>query len=297
MFSEKDRIFGKESLVKVAVVQLKHEMGKKKENVERTVERITEAADNGAGLVVLPECCTTGYIFNNRDEVYSLAENIPEGETTDIWIKLAAEKNVYIASGIVEKEGNKLYNSAVLIGPEGYIGKYRKMHLWDEDKLWFEPGNLGLPVFHTKIGRIALLICYDMWFPEMFRIAAVKGADIICTANNWLETEGLPADMGTLAPHMAMVAANNNAIFIASAARAREIERGVASAGRSVIVNPSGMPSAGPANMEDEKILYADCNLADARKLNLADHTVVLRDRRTDYYDEMLGTDETKLPR
>ena len=78
--------------------------------------------------------------------------------------------------------------AAVLVGPGGFIGKYRKAHLWNREKLWFTPGNLGFPVFDTPIGRIGLLICWDIWFPEVPRLLSLQGADIICSLNNWVWT-------------------------------------------------------------------------------------------------------------
>lgn len=295
MFTEKERVYGKENLVKVSVVQMSYELGQKDATVKKTLDKISEAAGNGAKLIVLPELCTTGYVFNCRSEAEQLAEAIPEGSTVKTWEKIAAEKGVYIVAGILECEGVDLYNSAVLVGPDGYIGKFRKMHLWDEDKLWYEPGNLGIPVFHTPIGKIAIIICYDMWFSEMWRICALKGADIVCVPTNWLKIPTLPEDVQSMAPYMAMVAANTNAMFVACADRVGS-ERGTIFPGLSLIVGPRGIPDVGPASTTEEAILYHDCNMSDARKFNWTDHTVLFRDRRCDYYDEMLGTDETKCP-
>ena len=88
-----------------------------------------------------------------------------------------------IVAGIAEQEDGRLYNSAVAVGPDGHIGTYRKNHLWAAENLFFEPGDLGVPVWHTPYGRIAAMICYDAWFPEIFRMAAVQGADLICIPN------------------------------------------------------------------------------------------------------------------
>lgn len=294
MYTEKERITGQENVVKVAVVQMSYNLGEKEITVKKTISKITEAADNGAKLIVLPELCNTGYVFNSREEAYSLAEPVPEGETVKAWEKIASEKDVYIVAGILEKEGVDMYNTAVLVGPDGFIGKFRKMHLWDEDKLWFEPGNLGIPVFHTPIGKIAIIICYDMWFSEMWRIAALKGADIVCVPTNWLKLDFLSEEVQTLAPYMAIVAGNTNALFVACADRVGS-ERGITFPGKSLICGPLG-PMAGPASPTEEEILYQDCNMADARSYNWNGHNVLFRDRRCDYYDEMLGTDEEKLP-
>lgn len=295
MYTEKERIYGKEMPVTVAAVQMSYNLGEKAATLKKTLDKIESAAAAGAKLIVLPELCTSGYVFNSREEAVSLAEEIPNGETVKAWEAMAKEKDIYICGGMVEKDGVNLYNSAVLIGPDGFIGKFRKMHLWDEDKLWFEPGDLGIPVFHTPIGRIAIIICYDMWFSEMWRIAAMKGADIVCVPTNWVKIETLPENVQSMAPYMAMVAANTNCMFVVCADRVG-YERGVTFPGLSLIVGPTGWPSAGPASTEKEEILYHTCNLSDARKYNWAPHTVLFRDRRTDYYDSMLGSMEEKHP-
>lgn len=287
---EKERIRGKESLVTVAVCQLALDFGRKDENVAKTVSRITEAAENGAKLIVLPELCNTGYTFNTREQAFALAEEIPAGPTTQAWATIAKEKQVYVAAGITEREGSCLYNSSVLVGPDGYIGKFRKLHLYNEEKLFFEPGNLGIPVFKTPIGRIAMIICFDMWFPEDWRIAAIAGADIVCVPTNWVKEPSLPDDTQTFGHYLAMAASNCNGIFVAAADRVGE-ERGVIFPGRSLITNPTGMPSAGPASTTQEDILYAECNLVDARKLRWNDYNTLLHDRRVDFYGKTLGAD------
>jgi predicted amidohydrolase len=295
MYEEKERVYGNEMPVQVAVVQMECVIGAKEANVQKTLDKISEAATEGAKLVVLPEMITTGYIFNTREEVAGMAEEVPAGPTVKKWEEAAKAHDVHIVCGILEREGEKFYNTAVLVGPGGFVGKFRKMHLWDEDKVWFEPGNLGIPVFQTPIGRIAMIICYDMWFSEMWRIAAMKGADIVCVPTNWLKIETLPEDVQSMAPYMAMVAANTNCMFVACADRVG-FERGITFPGRSLIVGPGGIPDVGPASFTEEDTLYHVCNMSDARKYNWTTHNVLFRDRRTDYYDAMLGSDEEKHP-
>jgi len=289
-------IEGKESMVKIAAIQMEPRIGFKEENVKKTLEMINEAADNGANLIVLPELCNTGYMFNTREEVYEVAELVPEGDTTQQWIKIAKERNVYICAGITEldDDGVRCYNSAVLVGPEGYIGTHRKLHLWCRDKLFFEPGNLGYQVFHTPIGRISMLICFDMWYFENFRILAMKGADIVCCPVNWVDIP--PAELRTMGTHLAMVNANTNNIFVVAADRIGE-ERGCKFPGRSIIVGPDGWPHTPMASDDKEEIIYDTVNLLDARRLNWNELNVVFRDRRTDLYDIVLGSGEQILPR
>lgn len=140
-----------------------------------------------------------------------------------------------------------------------------------------------------------MILCYDMWFSEMWRIAALKGADIVCVPTNWLKMATLPEDVQSMAPFMARVAANTNCMFVACADRVG-FERGITFPGLSLIVGPSGIPSAGPASFTEEDIIYSQCNMSDARDYNWTPHNVLFRDRRTDYYDVMLGSDEIKHP-
>jgi N-carbamoylputrescine amidase len=291
MSDTKKRNKGQESIVRVAVCQTDPRVGEKEWNLRNTLDFIGRSCDQGAKLIVLPELCNSGYVFDNRAEAYELSEEIPNGPSCKAWIKAAQEKNVYIVAGIAERDGLNLYNSSVLIGPEGYIGLYRKLHNWYEEKLFFEEGNLGLPVFQTKIGRIAMIICYDKWFPEVWRICALKGADIICSPTAWVphaHEEG----MYPLADYLCMAAAHCNSVFVAVADRTGT-ERETQFVGYSIIVGPDGLPLAGPASADKEEILIADCNLSEARKSkHWNEFNGPIRDRRTDVYDYMLGYKE-----
>jgi N-carbamoylputrescine amidase len=285
-----DRKGRDEAVVRVACVQMEPRVGHKSANVEGSVALIEQAAKNGARLIVLPELCNSGYVFENRDEAFALSEPVPDGDTTRIWARLARDHGLYISAGICEREGEVLYNSAVLVGPNGHIGTFRKVHLWNEENLYFEPGNRGFQVWRTPIGRIGALICYDCWFPEGFRLCALQGADIVCVSTNWVPIPGQDPNREAMANILCMGAVHTNSVFIAAADRVGT-ERGQPFIGQSLIVSYTGWPIAGPASRKDEEIIYADCNLADARrKRNWNEYNQVLRDRRTDVYDEMLGT-------
>lgn len=283
-----DIILKRKSLdVKVACLQMDIKIGDIEANIEKSVKMINEAADNKAVLIVLPEMANSGYVFNNKEEAFKLAENIQDSGSIKSWSKVAYERNVYIVSGITEIDGSDLYNTAVLIGPNGLIGKYRKLHLWEEEFLWFEQGNLGLPVFHTAIGRIGIVICYDMWFPEVYRILAAQGADIICVPTNWVSHDELPNNMKNFGPVLAMAASHSNGIYIAAADRVGT-ERGIAFPGRSLIVKTSGIPIVGPVD-DTEQIIYGDCNFAKVRAHGTNKYNSTKKDRRLDVYDEFLG--------
>ena len=148
---------GHESTVTVAAIQTRAVTGDKQANNERAMELVHEACDRGASVLVLPELGNSGYVFNTRAEVAEMAEPAFGGETTELWASVARERDVYICGGLAEVDGGRFYNSGVLIGPQGLVGRYRKVHLWDEEKLFFEPGDLGLNVFQLPFGRVAMM--------------------------------------------------------------------------------------------------------------------------------------------
>lgn len=272
---------------KVACIQTNVVWKDKKANLESAISLMTEAANNGANLIIFPELFNSGYIFSSREEISSFAEIVPGGETINTLTSFAIERNIYIVASMAEVDGVDLYNAAVLVGPDGYIGKYRKTHLCGDEIYWFEPGNLGYPVFHTRIGRIAMLICLDGFYPETYRICALQKADIICVPTNWSHLEHLPAPWHTMGPTLTMANALSNNIFVAACARVGT-EPGTSYAGRSVIACPTGAPISEIAGKE-QQIIYAECDLAEARNQYINRTNSRLKNRRTDLYDEFLG--------
>jgi N-carbamoylputrescine amidase len=278
-----------ESKLRVACVQMEPRVGHTEANVAHSVELIAQAAQAGAQLAVLPELCNSGYVFETRDEAFALAEEIPTGPTCRTWLETARRHGIYLVAGVTEREGDRLYNAVIVLSPKGYIGTYRKNHLWGAENLFFEPGNLGVPVFNVAAGRIACAICYDIWFPETFRLAALQGADLLCVSTNWVPMPEQPDHLPMMANILAMGGAHSNSMFVAAADRVG-VERGQPFLGSSLIVSHTGWPLAGPASVEREEMLVADLNLADARrKRSLNEFNQLLRARRIDLYGEMLG--------
>lgn len=276
--------------ITVASIQMAPHVGSKEENVARSLALIGEAAAHGATLVVLPELANSGYVFTSRAEAFALAEPVPDGPTTQAWIGAARQYGIHIAAGIAECEGGRLYNAAVLVSPQGHLGTYRKLHLWGDENLFFEPGDKGLPVFHTAFGRLGIVVCYDGWFPETFRLLAMQGADIVAMPTNWVPMPNQPADRPAMANTLVMAGAHSNGLTIVCANRVG-IERGQPFIGQSLIVGADGWPMAGPASLDREEILYARVDLSVARRARqISAFNHVLRDRRRDVYDAMLGT-------
>ena len=291
--SAPNRTGGRVSPATVAVVQFDPQVGLEhgEHNRTRALELAAQAAADGATLIVLPELATTGYTFASREEAYAHAEPVPEGPTVAAWEAFAREHGVHLVGGIAERDGVRLFDTAVLIAPDGYVGRYRKTHLWNQEKLWFTPGDEGLPVFETTIGRIGLLICWDIWFPEVPRLLAQQGADIIASINNWVWTPPPLFDEAgrCMATYLTMTAAHVNNVVIAAADRVGT-ERDSRFLGCSVIAGTNGWPIGRVAGPEEETILSAEIDVVAARSAPIwNDLNDLLRDRRTDLYDGMLG--------
>jgi predicted amidohydrolase len=219
-----------------------------------------------------------------------MAEPVPDGPTTREWIRMAKKYNAYICAGITEREGNHLYNSVAVVGPDGHVGTYRKTHLWNEEKLWFEPGNLGYPVFSLPFGKIGCRICYDIWFPEVTRIYVAQGADIICDSTNWVVVDPLQTKAKPTAAYSAQQMSLMNAVFSICADRVGT-ERDCVFIGNSCITDPGGGFVAGPGSPDKPEIVSAEINLMHARYRHWSEFNNPLTDRRTDLYECCLGYD------
>lgn len=172
------------ALLRVAAVQTAPVLVEPEKNLEDVRSALK---DSDAGLTVFPECTLTGYGYDSKEAAMKLAEPIP-GPSTKALVEACRKPGSWAVVGLLERDGDKLYNSAVLAGPEGIAGKYRKMHLpfLGVDR-FVDPGDLGFPVFDTPIGKIGLLICYDGSFPEAVRALKLGGAQLVCLPTNWPE--------------------------------------------------------------------------------------------------------------
>lgn len=282
--------------IRTAVCQYAPVLGDLPANVEKGAAAIQEAASRGADLIVLPEMANSGYVVYSSAEARRLAERPDESPAVARWQQLAHEFDAYVIAGFGEKVSETaLYNSALVIGPTGILGTYRKTHLFYEEKLYYKPGDLGFPVFELPFGRVGILICYDLRFPEASRILALRGADIICVPTNWVSMmtpDRLYDAQGYCqANYVALANAAMNQVYMACADRVGA-ERGVQFLGCSLILDPAGAPLAGPASADGEEVLVADMNLSAARRAkqrNDLNHTWL--DRRSDLYSPMLGYD------
>ncbi|MFH1453440.1 MAG: nitrilase-related carbon-nitrogen hydrolase [Armatimonadota bacterium] len=265
--------------MKVGFYQFNPEFGKKQENINK-VKKTFEKTE--ADLIVLPEFFNTGYLFLSKEEVANLSENIPGGPTTEALIRLAREKNCHIAAGLPEVCKDKFYNSAVLVGPGGYIDTYRKIHLFNEEKLYFSPGDKPFKVYDTGMARIGIMICFDWYFPEAARTLALEGAQIICQPANLV----LPN-----CPDAMITRSLENKVFSITANRTgteKREEKSLTYIGRSQVVSPDGkrLLSAGE---REESLKVCDINPALSDNKKMLGHNDAFKDRRPEFYKKLTG--------
>jgi predicted amidohydrolase len=263
-------------VMKVGFVQMEPKLLDLNANLSKAERLIGEAAKQGAKLIVLPELFDTGYNFETKEEVAEIAQQIPDGETTQFLVEQAREHEVFTVAGTAEKdERGKLYNSAVIVGPIGwgYIGKYRKIHLFYREKLFFEPGNLGFHVFNIGIAKVGIMICFDWFFPESMRTLALKGADIVAHPANLV----LP-----YAPRAMPIRSLENRVFSITANRIGE-ERGLKFIGMSQINSPKAEILL-RASEDKEEVGIVEINVEDARNKKLNEFNDIFKDRRPEHY-------------
>jgi len=244
---------------KVGVIQMSCYLGDKAKNMEKAILYIKEAVAKEAKLIVLPELFSTGYNVEELD--LSLAEYVND-ETLQKLGNISKENDVYIAGAIIEKgdERGTLFDTAFLIGPEGLIGKHRKVHLWNKEKTRFLKGD-EYTVFQTRLGKIGLQICYEIGFPEGARIQSLKGADLVLYPSAFGSPRLYAWEIATRARAL------ENGIYVIAANRVG-VEKDIIFAAQSKIISPNGsiLVSAG----EEEGVIIADVDLSQITKQRMA---------------------------
>jgi predicted amidohydrolase len=267
----------------IAVAQLSLAVGDTEGNLAAAADAVGQAAEAGAGLVVLPELCDSGYVFADPAEARGLARPADRSPTLRQWHDLARASQTVIVGGFCELGPDRqLFNSAALVDASGTRAVYRKAHLWDKEKQVFTPGDGPPPVVILPIGRVGVMICYDLEFPEWVRQTALRGADLIAAPVNWPAAPRPPGERPAEVVK-AQAGAAVNGIYIAVADRC-SAERGVSWIGGSLIAGPDGYPLAGPAAAGQPALLAVDCDLARARDKRINANNDLLADRRADLY-------------
>ena len=272
--------------LRVAVAQYQPRIGDPEGNRTAAVAWVEAAAAEGAQLVVLPELASSGYVFSGEEEAAALAEDANSGVTVAALVEVCRRRGLHVVAGLAEQGDGCRHNSAVVLGPAGRLATYRKLHLFYDEQSWFRPGE-ELVVVDLPTARVGVAICYDLWFPEVARALALRGAEVIAVPTNWVASfrRRLHDEHGYCQGDiMAMAAAAANGTAVACADRVGE-ERGVTFLGASIIVGPDGWPLAGPASPDADQLLVADLDLdAVERARWRTPRNHLLRDRRPDLY-------------
>lgn len=257
-------------MIKIAFIQFAPVLNDLNTTI-KDIEPLIENVSN-ANLVVLPELANSGYNFRNKEQAFQTAESTESGIFTNFLKEKCKQHNFHIVSGINEIENDKLFNSAILVNSDGCVGKYRKIHLFMNEKKYFHHGN-KLPVFDLGFCKIGMLICFDHFFPEAWRILALKGAQVICHPSNLVTSlafKTLPAQ------------ALMNKFFIITVNRIGS-EDNLTFTGKSSIINPLGeIICLASVDKEEASIIEIDPNITDDKMITTMNH--IFKDRKPEIY-------------
>ncbi|MCS7263537.1 MAG: carbon-nitrogen hydrolase family protein [Armatimonadetes bacterium] len=242
----------------VASVQMEPKFAAVNENLEKVLSWAEEAVRQGAQLIVFPECALTGYCFESRQEAMVVAEPF-DGLSVTKLVHWCYKRNRWLVIGTLERNGDRLFNAALLLSPKGVAGIYRKVHLpcLGVDR-FVDLGDQPFKVYETEVGRLGIHICYDAVFPESARVMTLGNAEILCLPTNW------PEGARTVAELVPRVRALENRVYFIASNRVGE-EGGFKFIGMSQIADPSGSWLA-VANEPKENLLIAEIDLAEARR-------------------------------
>ena len=265
--------------MKVGFLQLRPKFGAVRSNVRAARSLLKNMND---ATVVLPELFNTGYLFRSKDELKRLAESVATGYTVGEMKKLAKKKNLNLIFGIAEKKARKFYNTAVLITSAGKVFTYQKAHLFDREKLFFTPGNKSYAVHTVDGGKIGMMVCFDWCFPEVTRVLALKGAQVICHPANLVLPYGMDA-MRTRSIE--------NRVFTITANRIGTEKRAnvtLTFTGNSQVVSPAGevLTSAGERS---ESLKIVEIDVAEADNKSISPNNDLFKDRKIGLYKTIVS--------
>ncbi|MFN9718216.1 MAG: carbon-nitrogen hydrolase family protein [Planctomycetota bacterium] len=279
--------------MRIAGIQTDVTLGDVAGNISRLEQTLRDEVIQGTELTIFPECFTTGYCFDSLEDARNFAETVP-GPTTDRIALLCAELRTFVVFGMLEKSGANIFNTAVLIGPEGLIGSYRKVHLpyLGVDR-FTTPGDRPFEVFAAGPVRIGMLICYDGGFPEAARVLSIKGADLIVLPTNWPPGGAYMAEFSTNCRAM------ENGVYFAAVNRVGD-ENGFHFIGKSRICSPVGATMSS-LDHDHVGILRAEIDPQVARTKRLVrvpgKHLIDrMADRRPDMYGPICEPHSLKRP-
>jgi predicted amidohydrolase len=263
-----------EAVMLAGYVQFAPWFGRVEENLQRVLDLL---AGVEIDLAVLPELPFTGYLFRDRQELAGLADDPGRSVVVESLASLCASREMHLVTGYAERSGDRIYNSALLIGPSGLEGRYRKLHLFNREKELFDPGDLPLEVFEVRGARIGMMVCFDWIFPEAARTLALRGADVLCHPANLV----LPWCQRTMISRCI-----ENRVFAVTANRTGTEDRGeetLTFTGCSQVVGPGGEMLAG-AESGSEEVGVVEIDPLAARDKWMTPGNHLFDDRRPEFY-------------
>jgi N-carbamoylputrescine amidase len=275
----------------IALAQVTGEPFQPERNREASLRAARKGFDAGADLVLLPELVIPGYVAD-RERLAPIAEPL-EGPTVEAWRQLAAERDGYVCGGFCERaDDGRLFNSAVVVGPDGLLMHYRKLHPFAEEKHCFAPGDKGLPVARLPFGTVGLCVCYDLRFVETLRALSLQGAELVLVPTAWVAGfDQRKWDDNGLAPQAngVILQANLDQVFVACASQAGS-RPAATFLGCSLLVGPRGEVIAGPLPGTVDDLVVAEIDLAAVERAQSRSELITPReDRRTDVYRLQVG--------
>jgi len=267
-------------MLRVGYYQFRPVFGEVETNRKKVVQKLLKAE---ADLLVLPELPFTGYNFADKEELLPLAENLQNSLTVYQLAEVCARKDFYLVTGFAERQGDAVYNSALLIGPEGLVHSYRKLHLFFREKEIFEPGDIPIQVQEVKGVKIGMMICFDWIFPEVSRSLALLVAQIICHPSNLVLSHCQQA-----MPTRCL----ENGVFAVTANRFGSENRphgGLRFTGKSQVVSPEAKVLH-RAKSQQEELLIIEIDPARALNKKMTEFNDLFNDRRPGYYGEICSS-------
>lgn len=262
-------------MYRVGYYQFNPKFGRREQNLARVLESLSAAE---ADLVVLPELAFTGYSFRSRAEALSLSEAPRRSRIVEALVELCRRRRLHLVTGFAERSGARCFNSSLLLGPRGLLDTYRKIHLFRDEKGWFDPGDRRPRVRRIGNVRVGMMVCFDWIFPEIARSLAIAGAEVLCHPSNLV----LPGLCQRSMPTRCI----ENGVFAVTANRHGEDRRPhgtVRFTGRSQIVAPDGtIRHRGPAARAELHVEEIDPSRARNKSITPRNH--LLRDRRPGLY-------------
>lgn len=263
-------------MIRVGIGQMEPKIAESEENIDQLRIILREAKMKGVEVLVLPELANSGYAFKSIEEAKSSAEGIPEGDFSKVLRDWSKEQRL-VAAGICEKCMNEIYNSAAVFANGEHLATYRKVHLFNEEKTWFQAGRVEPPVVKFQSHTFGIMICWDWIFPEMSRILALKGAQAILHPSN-LVLEYCQNVMRTRSLENGVFSITSNRIGV---------ERGLAFSGKSQIVDPKGSVLLSMPDLVTG-VQFVDLDLTEADDKMLTPRNHRLDDRKPSLYKRLI---------